>query len=218
MQRDPLDHLGPSHFCDSPALLSPKACARVLGRAEIPEPLDPDEPGISSSDAQTRRAWANATKRFPGFTVIDHKQPEIEPVKKYLKRLNRSHWNLPRTGWHCTVSSYRPGAYFPEHVDFDPERFEHDVPALTFAASVLLVGPRSFGGGRVYVDDQRMPKRQGVPVAFHGFVPHDVEQITSGTRYALNVFATFGTIGEALSQGWPTNWLTLDQRRPAARR
>lgn len=169
-------------------LLDPDQCAEVLACARGLEPL------------------GTGPSAFPTFRQLPTDLSLIAPVQAALEQLNAQSWGLPRTRWHCTVSSYLPGARFPAHRDFDVT-YGRDVPGIVFAASVLLVPGEDFTGGVVVIDGQRMPKIQGAGLAFHSFTQHYVEPITAGHRWALNVFGTLGTIGDALDRGWPDRWL-----------
>lgn len=171
-----------------PDLLSPEQCAAVLDYARDLEPLN-GTPAAS-----------------PSFLPLPPDLEQLAPVQQALEQVNADHWNLPRGGWHCTVARYRPGTRFLEHQDFDP-RYGPDAYGITYAASVLLADPEDFTGGALTVEGQPMPKAQGSGHAFHAFTWHRVEPITAGERYALNVFATLGTIGDALELGWPARWL-----------
>lgn len=165
-------------------------------------------PALVSDDLRYLAELASGDGDGPNFTDAPTAHPAVQEVIAAMTAVNEEMWRFPLDRWWPHIVSYRPGACFPMHRDYDPGRGPRR-EAITFAASVLLNDPAEFTGGDLVVSRENAPREKGAAVIFHGFTEHQVTPVLSGTRVALVVFAVYGTNDEAHARGWPDDWTHL---------
>ena len=81
-----------------------------------------------------------------------------------------------------------PYGHYKQHID---KAFQGPVRKLSL--TIQLSNASDYEGGELilfYGERQSMPKEQGTAIAFPSYVLHQVDPVTSGTRYSLVVWVT----------------------------
>jgi PKHD-type hydroxylase len=116
---------------------------------------------------------------------------DAPPLYKYitdtLNYLNNQHYRFAIYGMdQIQIIRYDPGCFFIDHTDLGRERSANRKITLI----IQLSEPDEYQGGDVVISDRTtVPKHKGSGCAFPSWALHRVEEITSGTRYALAAWA-----------------------------
>jgi len=158
----------------------------VVDWFEPPHPLalpnDVCDRLVEAAKATTPSARRNGSDHLPDL------DPDFEAaIIARFEQANALWWNLDIDRWTIRVKHYTSGEHHPEHQDIHA----HGGATRKFAGVVQLSNPDDYEGGALcmYFAHHQLTAgdARGTLIAFPGWTLHEVQEITSGERWALCV-------------------------------
>jgi len=118
----------------------------------------------------------------------DHTWDEVDIVKKSGSHIKFSGADISLWGEHYPnifkefVLKYEVGDFCTKHID---NKWSFVNPG--YHAHLVWITPLNEGyeGGELYVNDELVEQEVGVPLKYKRTTPHEVTEVTKGTRYSL---------------------------------
>lgn len=110
-------------------------------------------------------------------------------VAEAIKQVNNKQYRFSLVGLEpVQVLRYSVGSFFREHSDLG---YRYDDSAGRKISLIAQLSPGdSYEGGRlVLFGEEEMPRSQGTVCVFPSWLPHRVDELTAGVRYALVAWA-----------------------------
>jgi PKHD-type hydroxylase len=164
-------------------VLSHELCARAIDMAQ--------RIGFSSSGVYSHAAGEESRPdvRRCGSAYLDANEfPEVyNYMGSVVQKMNRTLYRFQLSGLEpLQVIRYDVGGFFAEHIDISTRRTAN----RKLSVIVQLSDGHDYTGGDVAMyGGVNVPRTRGWGIIFPSWVPHRVEEITSGTRYALVTWA-----------------------------
>jgi PKHD-type hydroxylase len=123
-----------------------------------------------------------------GLNPAQHREV-YEFVADAVRHVNGAQYHFRITGLEpIQVLRYVEGSFFREHSDLG---YQYDDSAGRKISLIAQLSPEDSytGGGLVLFGEEEMPRSQGTVCLFPSWLPHRVDRLTSGVRYALVAWA-----------------------------
>ena len=114
----------------------------------------------------------------------------LPDIAKHVLEFNSKHYNMILSGdLQTAVNKYSEGQYFDTHIDivFNDSMLEQE-QVRKLSCAIQLSDPSDYEGGDLVVSGETMSRGMGDLHIFHAVTPHNVNVITKGIRYSMNIF------------------------------
>jgi hypothetical protein len=120
------------------------------------------------------------------YHLLELNDDDRAAIVARFEHVNDLWWNLDIDRWEMHAKRYDVGDCHPPHQDLHP-----GAAGRKIAGSAQLSSPDSYSGGELVIHFAHhripMPRDRGALVVVPGWTVHEVQPVTSGTRWALIV-------------------------------